>query len=136
MKVDASVIAAIEVHAIEGYPNEICGFLIGPAGGETITESRRTPNVAPENQARRYLIDPREQIRVQRDCDANGLDILGYYHTHPDHPAQPSSHDAEPAWPGPLYMIVSVRQGQVAEANGFVATDFGGPFRSEPIEIV
>jgi len=84
----------------------------------------------------RYEIDPRDHIRIQREADAAGLDIVGYYHSHPDHPAQASRFDTERAWAGYVYLIVAVHQGQPVDANAFVAEKDGGPFHSEPLEVV
>ena len=61
--------------------------------------------------------------------------MLGYYHSHPDHPARASVFDAERSWAGPFYLIVSCVEGKVVDANAFVARADGGPFRDEPIEI-
>ena len=69
-----------------------------------------------ESERNRFLIDPLEQLRVEKDARARGLDVLGYYHSHPDHPARPSNYDREHAWPWYSYVIVSVQRG---EPRGF-----------------
>ncbi len=61
---------------------------------------------------------------------------MGYYHSHPDHPAQASRFDTERAWAGYVYLIVAVEQGNAADANAFVADKDGGPFRPEPLAII
>jgi proteasome lid subunit RPN8/RPN11 len=127
---------AVRAHGAEGYPHEICGVLVGPRGGRTATEAKRARNLIVERSRDRYEIDPADHLRIQREADADGHDIIGYYHSHPDHPAQASRFDTERAWSGYVYVIVSVADGKPVDANAFVAENDGGPFRSEPLEIV
>ena len=134
MRISPAALAAVRAHAEEGYPHEICGFLIGPRGGGAVTRAERGRNTVVERARDRYEIDPRDMIRVQREADDNGEDVLGYYHSHPDHPARASVFDAERSWAGPFYLIVSCVEGRVVDANAFVARADGGPFRDEPIE--
>ena len=136
MKITRAAMAAVEAHGAEGYPHEICGILVGPRGGGTATEAKRARNIIVERARDRYEIDPLDHIRIQREADANGHDIVGYYHSHPDHPAQASRFDTERAWAGYVYVIVSVASGDAVDANAFVADADGGPFHSEPLEIV
>jgi proteasome lid subunit RPN8/RPN11 len=136
MKMSRAALDAIREHGAEGYPNEICGILIGPHGERTATEARRARNIVVERTHDRYEIDPRDHIRIQREADAAGLDIVGYYHTHPDHPAQASRFDTERAWAGYVYVIVSVEKGKPVDANAFFTENDGGPFRPEPLEVV
>jgi len=136
VKIDRAAFEAIQAHGAEGYPNEICGVLIGPTGDGRATEAKRARNIIVERSKDRYEIDPRDHIRIQREADAAGLDIVGYYHTHPDHPAQASRFDTERAWAGYVYLIVAVHHGRPVDANAFVADADGGPFRTEPLELV
>ena len=134
MRIATEALEAVRLHAEEGYPEEICGFLIGPRGSGRVARAARARNTVVERARDRYEIDPRDMIRAQREADAAGDDILGYYHSHPDHPARASVFDAERSWAGPLYLIVSCVEGKVVDANAFVARGDGGPFRDEPIE--
>ena len=127
---------AIQVHGAEGYPHEICGIMIGASGESLVSEVRRARNIIVERARDRYEIDPRDHIRIQREADAAGLDIVGYYHSHPDHPAQASVFDTERAWAGYVYLIVSIANGEAVDANAFVTANDGGPFNSEPLEVV
>jgi len=136
VKIERAVFEAIEAHGAEGYPYEICGMLLGASGEGLATQSRRARNLAVDTAKTRYEIDPRDHIRIQREADDLGLEIVGYYHTHPDHPAQASRFDTERAWTGYVYLIVAVHQGKPVEANAFVAEADGGPFRPEPLEVV
>lgn len=136
MKIHRQALDAIRAHGAEGYPHEICGIMIGPRGDRSVTVVKRARNIVVERARDRYEIDPRDHIRIQREADAAGLDIIGYYHSHPDHPAQASRFDTERAWSGYVYVIVSVQEGKPVDANAFVADSDGGPFRSETLEIV
>ena len=136
MKIRRSAFEAIQAHGAEGYPNEICGIMLGPQGDQTVTEVRRARNIITERSRDRYEIDPLDHIRIQREADAAGLDIVGYYHSHPDHPAQASRFDTERAWAGYVYLIVAVHDGKPIDANAFVAEKDGGPFHPEPLEVV
>lgn len=134
MRIATDALEAVTAHAEEGYPDEICGFLIGPRGSGQISRAARARNTVVERARDRYEIDPRDMIRAQREADSSGEDILGYYHSHPDHPARASVFDADRSWAGPFYLIVSCVEGKVVDANAFVARQDGGPFRDEPIE--
>jgi proteasome lid subunit RPN8/RPN11 len=133
VNIKQAALEAIQAHGADGYPNEICGFMLGPKGDGEVTEVRPARNIIVERARDRYEIDPRDHIRTQREADAAGLDIVGYYHSHPDHPAHASRFDTERAWAGYVYLIVSVQDGQPVEANAFVADQDGGPFRPEPL---
>ena len=133
MKIQRPAFEAIQAHGSEGYPDEICGLMLG--NDHVVTDVRRARNIIVERSRDRYEIDPLDQIRIQREADAAGLDVIGYYHSHPDHPAQASRFDTERAWAGYVYVIVSIEKGKPVDANAFVADADGGPFHSEPLEI-
>lgn len=126
----------LRAHAAEGYPSEICGILSGPQGEGRATRAWRARNIIVERARDRYEIDPLDQIRIQRECDEMGLDIVGYYHSHPDHPAQASVFDTERAWAGYFYVIVQVQKGEPKDTNAFAAEADGGPFHPEVLEVV
>ena len=136
MKIARAAMEAVKAHGAEGYPHEICGILVGPRGTRTATEAKRAGNIIVERARDRYEIDPRDHIRIQREADAGGQDIVGYYHSHPDHPAQASRFDTERAWSGYVYLIVSVANGEAVETSAFVAEKDGGPFHPEELELV
>ena len=135
MKIEKSALSAIQAHGAEGYPHEICGIMLGPRDDRVVTEVRRARNIIVERARDRYEIDPRDHIRIQKEADATGFDIVGYYHSHPDHPAQASRFDTERAWAGYVYLIVSIQEGLAVDANCFVADKDGGPFHPEPLEV-
>jgi proteasome lid subunit RPN8/RPN11 len=108
---------AIRAHGRETYPHECCGFLLGVPG--EVREIARASNAREDSPQNRYLIPPIEFVRVQRDADQRGLDVIGFYHSHPDHPARPSAFDREHAWPGYAYLIAAVDGGLPGELRGF-----------------
>jgi len=122
LKISPSDYDAIRHHGEQTYPHECCGILIGTSEGDTRTVLRtvacRNVSVSPQT---RYDIDPRELIPAQREAHAHGLDIVGFYHSHPDHPAQWSPADLEQAhWIGCSYVITSVENGVAKETASFV----------------
>jgi len=118
---------AIARHAEAGYPDEVCGFLLGTqeAGEKIVREVVPVENTweQTEERRRRFLIAPQDFVREERRARAAGWQILGFYHSHPDHPAQPSETDREAAWPGYSYVIQSVSAGQAAEAHSWRLKD-------------
>ena len=133
---------SLRQHGEETYPHECCGVLLGNMnddGGRTVTTTVRCGNTRTDSPQNRYHIDPRELVRIQREGRERGEDIVGFYHSHPDHPAQWSSTDlAEAHWFGCSYVITSVEQGKAAITNSFELTGTDEPDKrlaDEQIEI-
>jgi len=107
----------IRAHAQRDYPNECCGLMVGRRDGEAwqVEYARPARNLTVERAGDRFLLDPADFVRVDREARGSGLDIIGVYHSHPDHPAQASETDRENAWPALAYLIVGVRQGRAEE---------------------
>ena len=101
--------AAIRAHGVETYPNECCGALIGRDG--IVTATYALPNTTEEGPRRRFLVRPSDYQAAEKRASQAGGDLLGFYHSHPDHPARPSQYDLDHAWPFFSYVIVSVREG-------------------------
>jgi proteasome lid subunit RPN8/RPN11 len=110
-------------HGEDTYPHECCGVLLGrfeEDGAKTVTRIARCGNTRDDSPHNRYNIDPKELIRIQREGRERGEDIVGFYHSHPDHPAQWSSTDlAEAHWIGCSYVITSVEKGKATVTNSF-----------------
>ncbi len=146
MKINRPAFEAIEAHGADGYPNEICGIMLGPPGLGLVTAAKRAHNIIGQPRSRfewtaertvdRYEMDPLDQIRIEREARLEGLDIAGYYHSHPDHPAKASVIDAQQSYMGYVYVIVSIENGKAVDANAFVAEKDGGPFHPEPLDII
>jgi proteasome lid subunit RPN8/RPN11 len=147
-----SVRGAIAAHAEQAYPNECVGLLLGRAEGRRkvaedvyLAQNTWTADVAltdaeQEHSLRdRFYLDPRDYLLADREARARGLDIIGCYHSHPDHPAIPSERDrtgAQGVGAGSLFsfLIQSVRQGQAAELTAWLLADEGARFVSEEIQ--
>jgi proteasome lid subunit RPN8/RPN11 len=117
---------ALRQHGEETYPHECCGILLGRMdddGTRLVTTIARAGNTRTDSAHNRYNIDPKDLIRVQSEGRRRGEDIIGFYHSHPDHPAQWSSTDlAEAHWFGCSYVITSVETGKAAITNSFELT--------------
>ncbi len=116
------VFDALRAHGEETYPHECCGVLLGSASPDanTVASAVRAGNTRTDSAHNRYHIAPAELIRIQREARSHGWDIVGFYHSHPDHPAQWSATDfAEAHWLGCSYVITSVEQGRAAQTNSF-----------------
>lgn len=133
MKITKGLLAAIHQHLENGYPHEACGVLLGR--GQTVTEIVPATNTRTDSAHNRYLIDPRDYMRIERDADQRGLQVLGIYHSHPDCPARPSQYDLDHAWPDLTYLIVSVMQGKATENLAWRLRDDRSQFDPEPVEI-
>lgn len=137
MKITSAALEAIRAHGEEGYPYEICGVMVGRAGRQKlVTEVHRARNIETSRAHDRYTIDPVDYIRIERDADRRGLEVVGYYHSHPDHPARASATDAQRSWAGMVYLIVAVHQGKAVDQNAFSAVKDGGPMRATPLGVV
>ena len=123
-------------HAATSYPDECCGVLIGRSLGDSTVVERllSVDNERNESRHNRYLINPETVLAAHKEARALGLDVVGYYHSHPDHPARPSEFDREHAWPGVSYLIVSVEKGSVADARSWRLADDREKFDEEKIE--
>ena len=109
VRLDPQVDAAIRAHGSETYPNECCGALIGRDGN--VTETLALPNTTEEGPRRRFMVRPQDYRAAEQRAADSGGELLGFYHSHPDHPARPSQYDLDHAWPFFSYVIVSVRDG-------------------------
>ena len=127
----------IRAHGAEDYPNECCGFLVGRAGGETVTITRtvRAANLRDDSPRNRFEIDPGDMVKADKAARADGLGVVGFYHSHPDAPARPSEFDREHAWTGYCYVIVSVAHGQPQEMRNWKLADDGSRFDEDEILI-
>jgi proteasome lid subunit RPN8/RPN11 len=103
---DSGVSAAIRRHGEETFPHECCGALVGT--GDTVTAAVPLANTTEEGPRRRFLVRPSDYRMAEQRASELGGELLGFYHSHPDHPARPSQFDLDHAWPTFAYVIVSV----------------------------
>lgn len=128
LKLSHSVYDLIRQHGEETYPHECCGVLLGQMNGDgrVVTSVARCGNTRTDSPQNRYHIDPRELVRIQREGREREEDILGFYHSHPDHPARWSQTDlAEAHWFGCSYVITSVEKGKAVATNSFLLDGVG-----------
>ena len=109
LSLQAGVAEAIRAHGVETYPNECCGALIGRDG--VVTHTLALPNVTDEGPRRRFRVSDRDYLQCEKRARELGGELLGFYHSHPDHPARPSQYDLDHALPFFSYIIVAVRAG-------------------------
>jgi proteasome lid subunit RPN8/RPN11 len=132
---------ALRAHGEETYPHECCGVLLGNATpeGNQVRRIVRAGNTRSDRAHDRYNIAPEELIRIQREARGLGLDIVGFYHSHPDCPAQWSKTDFDEAhWVGCSYIITRVDKASATVTNSFLLTGTGEEdkqFMDEPLEI-
>src|SRR5580692_2061177 len=123
LKLSKAEYAALRLHGEETYPHECCGVLLGQFdddGTRIATSTARCGNTRTDSAHNRYNIDPKELVRIQREGRDRGEDIVGFYHSHPDHPAQWSTTDfAEAHWIGCSYVITAIEKGRAAITNSF-----------------
>jgi proteasome lid subunit RPN8/RPN11 len=135
-----AVYDAIRAHGEETYPHECCGALLGKSTADSwrVEQSVRAGNTRTDSAHNRYHISPAELVRIERGARQQGLEIAGFYHSHPDHPAQWSPTDfAEAHWIGCSYVITEVAGGKAAVTNSFrLAGDTEENKRFEPDTIV
>lgn len=134
---DARQAAAIRRHGEADYPAEACGLIGGEIDGDRKVVLQLVPltNQRTDSARNRYLIDPESFRRAQERLDRDGIEVLGVYHSHPDHPPAPSVFDREHAWPWLSYVIVGVRAGRADEMKSWVLADDRGSFDEESITI-
>jgi proteasome lid subunit RPN8/RPN11 len=112
IRLGAGIEDAIRRHGEETYPNECCGALVG-AGGRA-TAAVALPNTTEDGPRRRFLVRPSDYRLAEKRAGDLGGELLGFYHSHPDHPARPSEFDLDHAWPTFVYVIVSIMSGAAA----------------------
>jgi len=153
LSIKEAQLQAIRQHGAREYPNECCGVILGQVNGarkvageivplknlrnDPVRAQELLPLVDPakETERNRFLIDPLDQLRIEKDARGRGLEVLGYYHSHPDHPARPSVYDREHGWPWYSYIIVSVEQGIAKDLTCWVLAEDGGMFLPEAVEV-
>jgi proteasome lid subunit RPN8/RPN11 len=116
---------ALRRHGEETYPHECCGVLLGNSDDSVneVKSAVRAGNTRTDSAHNRYNIAPQELVRIQREGRTSGFDIVGFYHSHPDHPAQWSKTDfAEAHWIGCSYVITAVEKGTATVTNSFLLT--------------
>ena len=134
--------ADLRKHGEETFPYECCGVLVGrfdDNGAKVVDAVVRCENQRTDSPHNRYVIDPRQLVRIQREAREREQDIVGFYHSHPQHPARWSSTDLEEAhWTGCSYVITSVMDGEAAQTNSFelITEEESKQFQDEEVTIL
>jgi len=128
VRVHSAVLEEIRRSAAEAYPNEGCGALIGPRGGPVV-ETIPLPNREQESPRVRFTVSPQDYMEVEDAADTRGLELLGFWHSHPDHPARPSATDRKYAWEGLLTVVIAVALGEPKEITAWEVPGLEAPFR-------
>jgi proteasome lid subunit RPN8/RPN11 len=132
VKLRPAVLAAIRAEAARGYPHEACGALLGPDPG-SIVETIPIPNRETEQPRRRFTVSPMDYLVVEGAADARGLKLVGFWHSHPDHPARPSETDRQYAWPGLLTLVIAVERGEPKALTAWAVDGEASPFHELPL---
>lgn len=137
--ISAELAEQIRAHGVTSYPHECCGALFGRDGGAT--GAREVQALFPlvnrrhDSPRNRFSVSAEDVILADKAAREQGLDVIGWYHSHPDHPARPSQYDRDHAWPWYSYVIVSVQQGVAQEMTSWRLSDDRLEFSPEGIEI-
>jgi len=126
--------AAIRAHGRETFPHECCGALLGRDA--VVQEAFALANTTEEGPRRRFLVRPDDYRTAERRARDAGLDLLGFYHSHPDHPARPSQFDLDHAWPSFSYVIVSVMAGRDTTLTSWRLKEDRSAFEEEAVILI
>ena len=138
MKISEKLLEQIGAHAKRSYPEESCGILLGKVNGgeKVVSDIVEIENAREEQRGRRFLITPEAYRNADMQARERGLEILGFYHSHPDHPARPSQYDLDHAWTWFSYLITSVEQGEPRHTTSWILRGDRSAFDQEEIEEV
>jgi proteasome lid subunit RPN8/RPN11 len=138
LKIGDTLLEKIKSHARRTYPEECCGILLGDASESTrwVSDTIELANASEANRRRRFIITPDDYTIAEELARDRGLEILGFYHSHPDHPARPSDFDLEHAMPWWSYVIVGVENGLPVAITSWLLREERLGFDEEPILIV
>ena len=135
IRLSAAHVDAIRDHGRRAYPEECCGVLLGRGDGAAaeVRAVRAAANAHDGGRARRFTIAPGDYLAAEREARRLGLAVLGFYHSHPDHPARPSEHDRLHAWPNLHYVIVAVAAGEPGEITSWLLAEDRSAMEPEPL---
>jgi proteasome lid subunit RPN8/RPN11 len=136
LKMPGDLVRRIQAHGVETYPHECCGALLGVdlEGSRQVADLLPLPNRRDDSPRNRFELAPDDVLKAEKAARERGLDLLGWYHSHPDAPARPSEFDREHAWPWYSYMIVSVEKGEPREVTSWRLRDDRSAYDTESIE--
>lgn len=133
---DTERLHEIARHGEATYPEECCGILLGRETDGVRSIERLMPignQWDSGDRGERFLISSRDVLNAEREGRRSGLDVLGFYHSHPDSPARPSEFDREHAWPWYIYLIISIESGRAGPLTGWQLRDDRSGYESVPV---
>ncbi|HZB84106.1 MAG TPA: M67 family metallopeptidase [Rubrobacteraceae bacterium] len=135
LRFGAGDVGHIHDHAKEAYPEECAGAIVGMDTGDMkiVVDVWRAKNTHGEDRGRRFLIEPLQIKEFEEKTQERDMDLLGFYHSHPDHPAEPSEYDRKHAWPYYSYVIASVGKDEVEDMRSWVLKEDRSGYDEEPI---
>jgi len=138
IRIPEQLLEAIRGHGRESYRDEACGVMLGQHGDsdKDVQDVQPLANSRDGKRHRRFLVTPKDYQRAEAEASARGLTLLGFYHSHPDHPALPSEYDLAHAFPFFSYVIVSVQKGEPTEVRSFVMKEDRSAFDAEELQTV
>lgn len=138
LRIPAREVERIQAHLCRAYPEEGCGVLLGRErdGTRAVERAIALENRRESSRHQRYVIAPEQFLAADREARAAGLEVVGFFHSHPDHPVAASAFDLEHAWPYYSYLIASVREGRVTEMRAFRLREDRSRFDPEPLELL
>jgi proteasome lid subunit RPN8/RPN11 len=138
ISISESLLREIREHGVRDYPYECCGLLLGryEADGKVVNETYPISNAREESAKRnRFLIQPEELLRGEQYARSRQLEVVGFYHSHPDSPAVPSRYDLEHAWPTYSYIIVSTSEGHAGDLYSWEQEADRSRFNQEELKV-
>jgi len=137
LKIPQNLIDEIYEYVLVGYPNEICGLLVGTIEAKTklVSEVYAVSNLNTQRKQDRYELDPKAFQKIDQQAQKKGLQILGVFHSHPDHPSKPSETDRSQAWEEYSYVILSVEEKQVISCQSWILNEETNEFEEEKIVV-
>lgn len=137
LRLDDEVAARMKSHGARTYPEECCGVLLGKSEGteKTVIEIVEINNSSSDQRNRRFIITPEDYRVAEAQANSKGLELLGFYHSHPDHPARPSQFDLDHAFPTWSYLIIGVNKGQPRAISSWVLREDRSAFEEEQLAI-
>jgi proteasome lid subunit RPN8/RPN11 len=135
IRLSKKIVHEIEYHAEQMYPEECCGMMLGFSenGSQSIEAIIGIDNSQDENRRRRFLITPAQYREAERLAKEWKMELLGFYHSHPDHPAAPSMFDTDHALPWFTYIIISVEKGKAAAMTAWLLNEEHNRFNERMI---
>ncbi|MGA8035954.1 MAG: M67 family metallopeptidase [Candidatus Acidiferrales bacterium] len=140
LKISEALAARIRAHGVETYPHECCGAILGLDGGvndgeRVVKDLMPLQNRRDDSPRNRFEVTPDDVRLAEKTASEKELDLIGWYHSHPDAPARPSEFDREHAWPWYSYVIVSVQKGEPKDMNSWRLQDDRAAYDAEPIAV-